>query len=188
MDIKRSILFVALAIVSYALVLQWNKDYGQPQLPEQTATFNQQNQGLPDTSVPTSGTASADVPTAPTATASLPNPQAAAATGQMIKVKTDVLELAIDPRGGDVVQLGLTQYPFRQDRPDLPFPLFEHDQQRTYLAQSGLTGADGPDATVAGRPLFSSVKSEYQLADGQDKLVVDLNFARDGVKIGRAHV
>ncbi|MFZ5959716.1 membrane protein insertase YidC [Pseudomonas knackmussii] len=181
MDIKRSILFVALAIVSYALVLQWNKDYGQPQLPEQTATFNQQNQGLPDTSVPTSGTASADVPTAPTATASLPNTQAAAATGQMIKVKTDVLELAIDPRGGDVVQLGLTQYPFRQDRPDLPFPLFEHDQQRTYLAQSGLTGADGPDATVAGRPLFSSAKSEYQLADGQDKLVVDLNFARDGV-------
>jgi len=26
MDIKRSIIIVALAIVSYALVLQWNKD------------------------------------------------------------------------------------------------------------------------------------------------------------------
>ncbi len=51
MDIKRSILFVALAIVSYALVLQWNKDYGQPELPAQTATFNQ-TEGLPDTSVP----------------------------------------------------------------------------------------------------------------------------------------
>lgn len=31
MDIQRSILIVALAVVSYLLVLQWNKDYGQPE-------------------------------------------------------------------------------------------------------------------------------------------------------------
>ncbi|MED5606508.1 MULTISPECIES: membrane protein insertase YidC [Pseudomonas] len=181
MDIKRSILIVALAIVSYALVLQWNKDYGQPELPAQTASFNQQSQGLPDTSVPATGTASADVPTAQSGETGLPSAQQpAAANGQLIQVKTDVLDLAIDPRGGDVVQLGLTQYPMRQDRPDLPFALFEHGQ-RTYLAQSGLTGTDGPDAAVAGRPLYSSTKTQYQLADGQDQLVVDLNFARDGV-------
>ncbi len=181
MDIKRSILIVALAIVSYALVLQWNKDYGQPELPAQTASFNQQPQGLPDTSVPAGGTASADVPTAQSGETGLPSAQQpAAANGQLIQVKTDVLDLAIDPRGGDVVQLGLTQYPMRQDRPDLPFALFEHGQ-RTYLAQSGLTGTDGPDAAVAGRPLYSSAKPQYQLADGQDQLVVDLNFARDGV-------
>lgn len=181
MDIKRSILIVALAIVSYALVLQWNKDYGQPELPAQTASFNQQPQGLPDTSVPAGGTASADVPTAQSGETGLPSAQQpAAANGQLIQVKTDVLDLAIDPRGGDVVQLGLTQYPMRQDRPDLPFALFEHGQ-RTYLAQSGLTGTDGPDAAVAGRPLYSGAKPQYQLADGQDQLVVDLNFARDGV-------
>ncbi|WP_275628151.1 membrane protein insertase YidC [Pseudomonas sp. 273] len=181
MDIKRSILIVALAIVSYALVLQWNKDYGQPELPAQTASFNQQSQGLPDTSVPATGTASADVPTAQSGETGLPSAQQpAASNGQLIQVKTDVLDLAIDPRGGDVVQLGLTQYPMRQDRPDLPFALFEHGQ-RTYLAQSGLTGTDGPDAAVAGRPLYSSTKTQYQLADGQDQLVVDLNFARDGV-------
>ncbi|WP_374438308.1 membrane protein insertase YidC [Pseudomonas panipatensis] len=182
MDIQRSILIVALAAVSYMLVLQWNKDYGQPELPAQTASFNQQTQGLPDTSVPAASGTSADVPPAQSASASLPSTQQpAAANGLMIQVKTDVLSLAIDPRGGDVVQLGLTQYPLRQDRPDVPFPLFEHDQQRTYLAQSGLTGTDGPDAAVAGRPLYSSSKTEYQLADGQDQLVVDLSFAHEGV-------
>ena len=181
MDIKRSILFVALAIVSYALVLQWNKDYGQPELPAQTATFNQ-TEGLPDTSVPAGNAANADVPTTQNAQASLPNEQKPAATSdQLIRVKTDVLDLTIDPRGGDVIKLGLTQYPLRQDRPDVPFPLFERDNQRTYLAQSGLTGANGPDAAASGRPLYASAKPGYELADGQDQMVVDLTYAQDGV-------
>ncbi|OBY88094.1 membrane protein insertase YidC [Pseudomonas sp. AU11447] len=181
MDIKRSILFVALAIVSYALVLQWNKDYGQPELPAQTATFNQ-TEGLPDTSVPAGNAANADVPTTQNAQASLPNEQKpAVASEQLIRVKTDVLDLTIDPRGGDVIKLGLTQYPLRQDRPDVPFPLFERDNQRTYLAQSGLTGANGPDAAASGRPLYASAKPVYELADGQDQMVVDLTYAQDGV-------
>ncbi|SDO62726.1 membrane protein insertase YidC [Pseudomonas jinjuensis] len=179
MDIQRSILIVALAAVSYMLVLQWNKDYGQPELPAQTATISNSAQGLPDTSVPSA--ASTDVPTAQSATSTLPAEQPAAASNQLIQVKTDVLSLAIDPRGGDIVQLGLLQYPLRQDRPDIPFPLFENDKQRTYLGQSGLTGSDGPDAASEGRPLYTSTKTSYQLADGQDQLVVDLNFNRNGV-------
>ncbi|MBO3275940.1 membrane protein insertase YidC [Pseudomonas schmalbachii] len=179
MDIQRSILIVALAVVSYMLVLQWNKDYGQPELPAQTASVST-SQGLPDTSVPAAG--SADVPTAQASSPGLPSEQTAAATSsQLIQVKTDVLSLAIDPRGGDVVKLGLLQYPLRQDRPDVPFPLFESDQQRTYLAQSGLTGANGPDANRDGRPLYNSAQRSYQLADGQDQLVVDLSYSSNGV-------
>lgn len=37
MDIKRSILLVALAVVAYLMVLQWNQDYGQAALPTETA-------------------------------------------------------------------------------------------------------------------------------------------------------
>lgn len=51
MDIQRSILIVALAVVSYLLVLQWNKDYGQPELPAASASMNT-TQGLPDTCPP----------------------------------------------------------------------------------------------------------------------------------------
>lgn len=51
MDIQRSILIVALAVVSYLLVLQWNKDYGQPELPAASASMNT-TQGLPDTRPP----------------------------------------------------------------------------------------------------------------------------------------
>ena len=37
MDIKRSIPLVALAVVAYLMVLQWNQDYGQAALPTETA-------------------------------------------------------------------------------------------------------------------------------------------------------
>ncbi|MGC3803910.1 YidC/Oxa1 family insertase periplasmic domain-containing protein, partial [Pseudomonas aeruginosa] len=67
------------------------------------------------------------------------------------------------------------------DRPDVPFPLFDNGRERTYLAQCGLTGADGPDASSAGRPLIHSAQSSYQLADGQNELVVDLSYSHDGV-------
>ncbi|AYC34981.1 membrane protein insertase YidC [Pseudomonas cavernae] len=179
MDIKRSILIVALAIVSYLMVLQWNQDYGQAALPTPNAATNSAASALPDT--PAAKASNDDVPTAHSGSAApdtLPSP---AANDQLIRVKTDVLELAIDPRGGDVVQLTLPGYPRRQDRPDVPFQLFDNGGERLYLAQSGLTGSNGPDARPAGRPLYSSAKAEYQLADGQEQLVVELTFSDAGV-------
>ena len=65
MDIQRSILLVALAIVSYLMVLQWNEDYGQAAIPATASTTVSGNQAasLPD--VPASNAAD-DVPTANT--------------------------------------------------------------------------------------------------------------------------
>ncbi|NQD93497.1 membrane protein insertase YidC, partial [Pseudomonas sp. CrR25] len=82
---------------------------------------------------------------------------------------------------GDVVQLNLPQYPRRQDRPDVPFQLFDNGGERTYLAQSGLTGTNGPDARASGRPLYSSEQRTFQLAEGQDQLVVELTFSEADV-------
>ena len=47
MDIKRSILLVALAVVAYLLVLQWNQDYGQTALPSTTSTTQSSTPALP---------------------------------------------------------------------------------------------------------------------------------------------
>lgn len=176
MDIQRSILIVALAIVSYLMVLKWNQDYGQPQVPAQAATASAVP-SLPATDV--QGKASADVPSASTQQ-NAPASQAASAGHGLIQVETDVLKLAIDPQGGDVVQLGLPKYPRSLDNRDVPFALFDNGKERIYLAQSGLVG-DGPDARASGRPLYASDKSQYRLADGQDQLVVELKFSENGV-------
>lgn len=177
MDIQRSILLVALAIVSYLMVLQWNEDYGQAALPTQSAVVSSNsNPDLPDT--PTVASSNDDIPAANSEQA---QPESTAAVSdQLIRVKTDVLDLAIDPRGGDIVQLTLPAYPRRQDRPEIPFQLFDNGGERLYLAQSGLIGSNAPDKS-SGRALWSSAQQQYQLADGQDELVVELQYSEAGV-------
>lgn len=178
MDIKRTILIVALAVVSYVMVLKWNQDYGQAALPDQN-TPSVATTNLPD--VPgTTPSQSADVPTAG-GEPSAPVETAQAPSKNLIHVRTDVLDLEIDPLGGDIAQLRLPLYPRRQDRPDVPFQLFDNGGERLFLAQSGLTGANGPDARAAGRPLFASSQKSYELADGQNELTVDLTFSENGV-------
>jgi YidC/Oxa1 family membrane protein insertase len=181
MDIKRSLPIVALAIVSYLMVIQWNKDYG---VVEQAPVISQSVTAA-DSAVPAAASVQAEVenqdvpPVADTqSTAVAPTAQADA---QLIYVETDVLRLAIDPRGGDIVQLSLPQYPLSQNLPDTPFQLFNNNPQYLYIAQSGLTGSSGPDARSSGRPLYASAQKNYRLADDQDQLDVELSFTEGGI-------
>ncbi|WP_413042839.1 membrane protein insertase YidC [Pseudomonas sp. YJ42] len=180
MDIKRSILLVALAVVAYLMVLQWNQDYGQAALPAETSQEQPSLAQLPDTPPATRAEdAQQDIPSVGGEQSASTLPETQASSTQLIRVRTDVLDVAIDPRGGDIVDLRLPEFPRRQDRPDVPFQLFERSAERTYEAQSGLIG-DGPDK-ASGRPLYSSEQQQYQLGEGQDQLVVDLKYSEDGV-------
>ncbi|MCL4121998.1 UNVERIFIED_CONTAM: hypothetical protein GTU68_008213 [Idotea baltica] len=152
MDIQRPILIVALAAVSYMMVLKWNQDY------EQTP--------LASSDIPNATNQNKDVESTPTNTALSAN---------LIHVKTDVLDLAIDLNGGDITELTLPQYPRQQDHPNIPFQLFDNGKERLYLAQSGLIGNMSPDQSN-GRALWSSKSTSYQLADGAKKLIVDLTY------------
>ena len=90
--------------------------------------------------------------------------------------------MAIDLQGGDIVELALPQYLAQLDNPDVPFVLLEQNQQRTYVSQSGLIGPDGIDS--AGRATFSAEAERFDLADGEDRLVVDLHWRGDnGVQV-----
>ncbi|MBD8121803.1 membrane protein insertase YidC [Pseudomonas lutea] len=179
MDIKRTILIVALAIVTYVGVLKWNQDYGQAALPTQNVAATTNTSAIPD-APQGSATANADVPGA-TGEVAAPAEIPVATSKDLIQVKTDVLNLEIDPVGGDVVQLRLPLYPRRQDHPEIPFQLFDNGGERIFLAQSGLTGTNGPDARASGRPVYSATQKSFQLADGQNDLVVDLKFSDGGV-------
>jgi YidC/Oxa1 family membrane protein insertase len=179
MDIKRTILIVALAIVAYVMVLKWNQDYGQAALPTQNvASHSASPADIPGTPAPQ---ANADVPSVNAEPGSAAVAAPAAISKDLIRIKSDVLNLAIDPVGGDIVQLTLPQYPRRQDHPDVPFQLFDNGGELTYIAQSGLIGSNGPDSRASGRPLYSSEQKSYQLIDGQNQLVVDLKFSEAGV-------
>ena len=170
MDVKRNLLILALAVVSYLMLLAWNDDYSlpaessiaaTPELPQaQTAPAATgtaaQPADLPQVQQP--GQAPASIPAAPAA--------------NLITVSTPFQVVTIDPVGGDIVAVRLPRFPTSIDNPDDPFPLMYNDGRGVYVAQSGLIGRNGPDAQASGRPRYSSTQTSYSLTEGT--LSVDL--------------
>ncbi|WP_285275576.1 membrane protein insertase YidC [Halopseudomonas bauzanensis] len=185
MNMQRNILIAALLVITYLMVLQWNNDYGQGEpLPASETEMSMANGDLPALPVTDSADGDSDVPQAvePAANDVPATPvQTAATSSGLIRVQTDTLNVSINPLGGDIVSLSLPAYPTRKDRPDLPFQLLEQNNNRTYVAQSGLAGRNGPDARANGRPLYSAEQTSYQLAEGADSLTVDLHFSENDV-------
>ncbi len=155
----------AMFVVAYLLILAWQKDYGnaetQPQ--QETAVVSQE--------------VSADLPNAQTATAASDVPQAnvpaqqatdatAPVSQQLISVQTDLYHLWINPKGGDIVRVELLNHDKNKDS-DEPFVMLESDAKRTYVAQSGLIGLNGPDSSRNGRPTYELEKTVYTLADAK---------------------
>ena len=188
MNMQRNILLAALAVITYLMILQWNKDYGDPVADPVAQHSHSQNQVMDIPTVPGGEPVAAirggDVPQAVELdSADIPTLESTpvATVSGLISVETDTLRLAIDPRGGDIVSLSLPEYPVHQQRPDVPFQLLEQSNQRTYVSQSGLAGRNGPDARTSGRPLYQAEQTRYQLTEGQDNLTVDLHFSENNV-------
>lgn len=185
---SRVLILLAMLVTAYLLVLAWQKDYGSPAaLPVvAVATTAAVIQDVP-VATSTTVAAATDIPVVDHAAKSLPVDTAAVTatpnSAGLIEVETDVYRLWINPRGGDVVRAELLQHQ-RGQSADQPFLLFEEDNNRTYIAQSGLIGADGPDASPEGRPLYQAAATRYVLSAGQSSLSVPLTLdAGNGVEI-----
>lgn len=191
MDFQRVALVLGLAIVSYMLVLQWNEDYGQPVQTQQVSS----SAVVADTStnLPVEDTVvehSSDVPTV------VEEPDVAPQTAQdakenssrVIRVVTDTQEILIDTLGGDIIEVQLPLYPVSLEQKDTPFRLLEQTASRTYTAQSGLIGKDGPDKSSKTRPVYQVSANEFRLKDGEDKLSVDLTYTKDNITITKRYI
>ncbi|MBO1552441.1 membrane protein insertase YidC [Yersinia pseudotuberculosis] len=158
MDSQRNLLLIALLFVSFMIWQAWQVDNN----PQPTAQTTQQT-----TNTATGDKASQAVP--------------GSGQGQLITVKTDVLSLTINTRGGDIEQANLLAYPDTLGSSNT-FELLETTPSFVYQAQSGLTGKNGPDNPANGdRPLFEVPQTSFVLADGQDELRIPLTFtSKDG--------
>lgn len=110
---------------------------------------------------------------------------------KFIKIKTDVLELRVNTRGGDIYEAYLLLYSKRLHSSS-PFRLLETTKDFIYQAQSGLIGQDGPDNPIYNngfRPLYFSTSTNYVLQDGKDELCVPLTFiGKDGVVYQKKYI
>lgn len=180
MDFQRIILGATLAVVTYMLILQWNEDYGtKPVALKQSASVSAygSTDSTNTSDLPAASEEEAiDVPTSSEAIISVDE----TTNGQLISVKTDVLNVLIDTKGGDIIEVSLPLHKAQLGK-DLPFVLLEQNAERTYIAQSGLVGKDGPDASVDGRPTYQTQHTSYTLEG--DTLEVDLLLVQGAVTI-----
>jgi YidC/Oxa1 family membrane protein insertase len=177
MDWQKNLLIAAMVAVLFMLVIRWN-DFQEnlPATPVPAAAISDTN-----TDFPTPDASADDIPGAPNADPGLAHNVKPASTAS-IRILTDSLDVTIDPRGGDITRVALPRHYAELNKPDAPFVLLDSNDSHIYSVQSGLVGANGTD-TAAGRPLFSTEKNEYRLADGADELVVDLIYVQGEVDI-----
>ena len=187
MDWQRTVLIGGMGLVAWMLVIQWNQFEDQNVALEQSYSESQTNYESSFDSVTTStGLANSDelpqlqsVPE-PSGLLDLAPPTP---NENFITAQNDVIEIVIDPIGGDIVSgLLLTHFDKKLEDGGQPFPILQNSRDNTYVARSGLIGPSGTD-TAEGRPKFSIASTNFVLNDDQDTLNIDLVLNDSGVRI-----
>lgn len=193
MDYKRLALIAGLIIISYMLLLEWNRDYGDQsfQGTEQSAPAGNGESAIQDDLPDADSAPSEDVPTITNNGEDTPVAEETVSGNEqneeaLIEVVTPVQEVTIDLTGGDIVGLRLPRFPTSLETPDDPFVLMSDTSNLVYVAQSGLIGEDGIDSSQ--RPRYSSEQQRYTLSENGVPLNVDLHYTtEDGVEVTKRY-
>jgi len=178
MNQTRTFLLIAWLLVGGMLYLQWTK--GTAPAVEGTPAADIAADALPgDDAVPAADGSIPAAAAVPSATA-LPGAELAAGparraeTARLLVVRTDVLDLRVDLRGGSLVGADLLAYPVDKDKPERKVRLLDLDGADFSVAQSGLVASVG--AAPSHEALFRTEdgRERYELAEGEDRLEVPL--------------
>lgn len=183
MDWQKNLLIAAILAVLLMLFIRFNEF--REQQPQTTPAIATASVATNDPATSTNNTEidTSEIPTATTSASELNLEQKTSLAQQnLIKVKTDSLDIVINPLGGDIVSVALPRHYAELGSPDKAFVLLDNRDNHIYIAQSGLIGANGTD-TAEGRPLFTTSQNEFVLKDGEQQLVVDLNLQQGDTKI-----
>ncbi|MET0121769.1 MAG: membrane protein insertase YidC [Candidatus Thiodiazotropha sp. 6PLUC9] len=185
MDNLRLILFFTLAFLGLLIYQAWQEDYGVPAQRQAEQT----NGGTDSPSVP--GEVDTGVPTAdvkadlPQAASNMPHQDGTVSTQnvKVIKVVSDLLSLEISTLGGTVQRADLLNYRDTFETPDIKVELLTPSGPNLYIAQSGLIGAEN-DAAPNHDAIFQSDQSLYEMAEGEDELIIPLVWkSSEGVTV-----
>ncbi|MBS9781744.1 MAG: membrane protein insertase YidC [Gammaproteobacteria bacterium] len=99
-------------------------------------------------------------------------------SGELITVKTDVLELTIDTQGGTIVESKLLQYP-ASITDKTPIKLFDSTPEKLFQLESGLNSNHSNNATHIAK--FVADKKQYELTG--DTVSVPMTWSENGVTV-----
>jgi len=173
MDTQRLILFF---IFSFSLLLLWDAWQKQSQPRPVPAPATKTVPAVP-TPVKPAPAPAAGTPQSPSVPAAAPT-----AKGETLRVQTDLLVAEIDTLGATLSKVELLKHKHAND-PGRNLVLLGPEHQ--YLAQSGLTGEEGPNH----RTLWQAQPGARELAAGADKLEVRLSAqGAGGVAVDKVFV
>lgn len=175
MDTRRLILFV---IFSMSILMLWDA-WQRQRAPVATQPASQAAVTVNSTNTPTS-----QVVDVTAGTQEVVNGTFKLLTGQRIKVTTDLYKADIETVGGDLRRLELLKHR-AADNDKTNFVLLDDAAKpMTYVAQTGLIGADLPTHHA----VFTSTATSYQMQVGQDKLEVRLSWVgANGVAVDKVY-
>jgi YidC/Oxa1 family membrane protein insertase len=176
MDNQRVFLWIALALVVWLNYTTFVQYQSRPiETPQQADEFAAPT--LPaDDAPPVPGLpADQDIPAPPglaEPAVALPS-EAAEPAGRTIRVVTDVLEVGIALRGGDLVNAVLPEHPVHKNEPDVPVQLLDGSPQNLSVLRTGLT-ATSPEQSTRPDTLFDAPALDFVMEPGRDVLEVPL--------------
>ena len=199
MDNPRLYLWIALGLLVWMNIIQWERDYGQRAASAATTGANSstaapaqrpaasrgsnQLPALPSASAPASTVSPSTATTAPPVPTTPTNLSAPS-----VHVVTDVVDMDISLQGGELLRADLLKYP-RDKQPGSPRVRLLTTDEATYsVVRSGLRVADGrPEPTHLA--MFTAPASEYRLQPGATELRVPLTWTDgQGVTVMKTYV
>lgn len=206
MNTKRLVLYALLGVVCFALWDAWQKDFPTTSLTQILNPSAVENANVATVANTVSTTAAQthttvaisrgrsisttqnNVETSSSVIA--PTPQE-----RLVKVHTDVLDVAIDTLGGKIVQTKLLQYSTLANKSSSPVQLFSDNPEKLYVADSGLISTAGPDTELRSAQytvlqqhsqLPQQQQHEYTLQPEQSELQVTLQWrSNEGILINK---
>lgn len=182
-DIKKAILYIIVALLGITLFNDWMRDYPVILQKHSKSVSTESNGKTPADYSPSTFTpgvvrkARNEVPLSALH-------RGRVSGGQLVKVKTDVLELTINTQGGDIVSAKLPKYPVSLEEKRIPIQILSDDTEHLYVAQSGLTNLHGKVPVH-----YTAKKKQYELADNRNELTIQLTAqALDGLHITKTYI
>ena len=179
MENHRILLYFTLFFITYLLWAEWQMDYGPK--PVAPISVEQGTESIEDIDT---------FIAAPEATAVI-GAQPAKTTSQVktveasqrIQIITDVVDIELDTRGGDVRRVTLRNYAVEANEPEIKLDLLTDKEAGYHIAQSGLVSVE-QDSAPNHNAIYSAEQRVYRLGEGENELIVPMHWdGPDGVRV-----
>ncbi len=163
---QRILLYFTLFFIIYMIWAQWQIAYGpKPEVVTDNGSSSQvkNENGVVPQAVSSPGTQTADAPVE----------IETAVISERIKVVTDILDVEIDSKGGNILRTVLRNYSVTAGEPENKLVLMTDEDLNYFVAQSGLVSVD-KETAPSHNAIYSSEQNVYRLAEGEDSIDVPL--------------